>query len=290
MPCAARFAAVLSALGFLLMTWTTFDVGQAVSEVLSDPDFAALVESAGVNGTIADIGFGGLTPSQATAGVLSLVVLFTGFGAVVSLFPLVAGIAIARTAGNPKARRRCFAFGMAGGVASILTLQPVSGVLLIVSSIMIRRQRIEDEGGAEAYYASGKRLGFMRFVEIACVLEVIMNVTLPLFVTRSEAFDGEWWINFVKLLMMAVTLWVIWNRKSHGCAIICAMVGAYLAINLVYYIALGRFDAAQFLVNSIWPIILLLYFGFSKRARTVLSRPFTASSRSALRATCRPTR
>lgn len=274
-------AAVFAALGFALMAWTTFDVGQTVSEVLSDPDFAALVESAGVNGTIADIGFGGLTPSQAVAGVLSLVVLFTGFGAVVSLFSLAAGIGIARSVGNPASRRRCFAFGMAGGIASILTLRFIDGILLIVASVMIRRQHIEDEGGAEAYYANGKRLGFMRFVEVACVLEVIMNVTLLLFVTRSEAFDGEWWINFVKLLMMAVTLWVIWNRKSHGCAIICSMVGAYLAINLVYYVALGRFDAVQFLANSIWPILLLLYFGFSKRARTVLSRPFTASSRAA---------
>ena len=274
-------AAVFAALGFLFMAWTTYDVGQAVSEVLSDPDFAALVESAGVNGTIADIGFGGLTPSQATAGVLSLVVLFTCFGAVVSLFSLVAGIGIARTVGNPASRRRCFAFGIAGGIASILTLRLVEGILLIAASLMIRRQRIEDAGDAEAYYAAGKRLGFMRFVEIASVLEVIMNVTLLLFVTRSEAFDGEWWINFVKLLMMAVTLWVIWNRKSHGCAIICGTVGAYLVINLVYYVALGRFDAALFLMNSIWPIILLLYFGFSKRARTVLSRPFTASSRAA---------
>lgn len=55
--------AVFAVLGFLFMAWTTYDVGQAVSEVLSDPDFAASVESAGVNGTIADIGFGGLTPS-----------------------------------------------------------------------------------------------------------------------------------------------------------------------------------------------------------------------------------
>lgn len=96
----------------------------------------------------------------------------------------------------------------------------------------------------------------MRFVEFACIAEIIVNVTLLLFITKSESYDGAWWINFVMLLMMAVTLWIIWNRKSHGREIILAMVSVYLVINLVY-------------------------FGFSKQARYALSRPFKLETRAA---------
>ena len=249
----------LSAVGVLLTGWLAFGVGSIIPSILADPQLgAAQDDSAGQ--FIAELGFGSLTETQALAAVFALVALFSGFGAVVSLVSLAASVGIIRSVKRPASRYRCFALGLIGGIASIVTMRVASGALLIVASVKIRNQQVEDEGGKKAFYADGKRLGFMRFVQFACIAEIIMNVTLLLFVMRSDSYDGAWWINFVMLIMMAVTYWTIWNRRQHGCAIICCMVAACLAINVVYYVAIGRFDAFAFAENSVWPVVMLLYF------------------------------
>lgn len=273
--------AVLSVLGFLSLALDTWAAGLAIPEILSDPEFVDKAERAGIVSLVAAVGFGGLSSAEALAAVLAFAALFLGFGAVICLVSLAASIGMVRSAKNPSLRNRAFGLGLVSGIASLLTLRLVSGVLLIVSSVLVHSQYVEDKGGAQAFYADGKHLGFMRFVEFACIAEIIMNVTLLLFITKSEAFDGEWWINFVLLLMMSVTLWVIWNRKSHGREIILAMVAAYLLINLVYYVATGAFEPITFLFNSFWPLVMLVYFGFSKQARVILSRPFKVETRAA---------
>ena len=272
---------VLSAIGFLLMAFVTYDVASLIPTVLSDPELAAAIDGMELDGGIAELGFGGLTSAQAIAAILALVVLFVGFAALISLVSLVASICAIRSAKNASIRERAFGLGLVGGVTSIITLRVISGILLIIASLKLRKQHIEEMGGHEAYYADGKRLGFMRFVEFACIAQIIMNVTLLLFVTKSESYDGAWWINFVMLLMMAVTYWVIWNRREHGCKIICGMVAAYLVINLIYYLAIHTFNPAEFAINSFWPVVMLLYFGLSKHARYTLVRPLKLETRTA---------
>ena len=270
---------VLAILGILAMGWATISAGTVTGQILSEPTLGETLDDAYGNPTIAQIGFGGLTQAEAFGAIGAIVTLFLGFGTVISIVSLMASIGIIRSVNHPASRYRCFAIGLIGGITSILTIRIVSGILLIVAAVKIHKQHVEDEGGKEAYYADGKRLGFMRFVEFGCIAMIIMNVTLLLFTTRSEAYDGAWWINFVMLLMMAVTYWVIWNRREHGCQIICGMVIVYLVINLIYYFAIGQFNAVEFLMNSIWPIIMLLYFGLSKHAHITLSRPFKLESR-----------
>lgn len=271
-------AAILSVLGFLSLGSTALSLGGAIPEMLSNPAYLQEVEGQGFAAAAAEVGFAGLTEAEAMAVFFAFATLFVGFGAVICAVSFVASIGIARSAGNLEKGYHGFGLGLVGGIASILAMRFVSGILLIAASLLLRKQCIEDAGGAKAYYADGKKLGFMRFVEFACIAEIIMNVTLLLFVTRSDAFDGAWWINFVMLLMMAVTLWLIWNRKSHGREIILGMVAAYLVIEVVYFVATGQFDALTFLFASFWPIVMLLYFGFSKQARYTLSRPFSMES------------
>lgn len=232
-------AAILSVLGFLSLGSTALSLGGAIPEMLSNPAYLQEVEGQGFAAAAAEVGFAGLTEAEAMAVFFAFATLFVGFGAVICAVSFVASIGIARSAGNSEKGYHGFGLGLVGGIASILA---------------------------------------MRFVEFACIAEIIMNVTLLLFVTRSDAFDGAWWINFVMLLMMAVTLWLIWNRKSHGREIILGMVAAYLVIEVVYFVATGQFDALTFLFASFWPIVMLLYFGFSKQARYTLSRPFNMES------------
>lgn len=272
-------AAILSVLGFLSLGSTALGIGGIIPEVLNDPAYLQEMEQSGLVSLAASVGFSSLTTAEAVAALFAFAALFVGFGAVICVVSFAASIGIVLTAGKPEKSYRGFGLGLVGGIASILAMRFISGILLIVASLLVRKQRIEDAGGAEAYYADGKKLGFMRFVEFACIAEIIVNVTLLLFITRSDSFDGMWWINFVMLLMMAVTLWLIWNRKSHGREIIIGMVAAYLVIEVVYFVAIGQFDALSFIFDSFWPIVMLLYFGFSKQARYTLSRPFSMESR-----------
>lgn len=274
-------AAVFSVLGFLSLVFNTILVGTSIPELLADPAFLAEAEDSGIVSLVAAVGFSGLSSAEAVAAVFTLVALFSGFDALTCLVSLAASIGMVRSVKNPQLRRRCFGLGLVSGITSLLTLRFVTGTLLVVESVLVHMQHVEDEGGSQAYYADGKHIGFMRFVEFACIAEIIVNVTLLLFITKSESYDGAWWINFVMLLMMAVTLWIIWNRKSHGREIILAMVSVYLVINLVYYVSMGTFDPFTFMINAFWPIVMLVYFGFSKQARYALSRPFKLETRAA---------
>lgn len=274
-------ATILSALELIWMVYTTSGIAAMIPGVLGDPEMLQATEESGIAPLIASLGFGGLSNAEALAAVLAFVVLFMGFGAVMCLVSLVAGISLTRAAKSPETHARRFALGLLGGGAAILTLRFVSGILLIAGTLKVRNQEIERQGGPDVYYADGRHLGFMRFVEFACLAEIIANVTLLLFVTRTDGYDGAWWINFVMLLMMAVTYWVIWNRRQHGCTIICVMVAAYLVMNAVYYVAIGSFNPLQFAFDSFWPIVMLAYFGFSKRAHATLVKPFRMETRAA---------
>lgn len=249
--------AVFSVLGFLSLVFNTILVGTSIPELLADPAFLAEAEDSGIVSLVAAVGFSGLSSAEAVAAVFTLVALFPGFDALTCLVSLAASIGMVRSVKNPQLRRRCFGLGLVSGITSLLTLRFVTGTLLVVESVLVHMQHVEDEGGSQAYYADGKHIGFMRFVEFACIAEIIVNVTLLLFITKSESYDGAWWINFVMLLMMAVTLWIIWNRKSHGREIILAMVSVYLVINLVYYVSMGTFYPFTFMINAFWPIVML---------------------------------
>lgn len=274
-------AIVLSLLGLAIMAAGVFGAASTIPLALNEPELASGFGADGFGAAIVQAGFGTLSDSEAMAGVLALVALFFGFGDIICVVSLVAGISVFRAATRPASRRRALALSVAGAAASFLTLRLISGIILTVSAVKVQKQRVADAGGAKAYYAEGSHLGPMRFVEIVCIAQIIMNVSLLLFVTRSDMFHGEWWINFVMLLMMAVTVWIIWNRREHGCTIICAMVAIYLVINAVYYIATGMFDPVLFTYNAFWPIVMLLYFGFSKQAHLSLSRPFKLETREA---------
>lgn len=269
--------AVLSALGLAFMAFCTFSTLTLIPMALEDPSLGGSVQIEGIDAGM--LGLQGATNADLIGVILLLVSLFAAMGALISLMTFLASIGIIRSVKRPKSRARCFALGLIGGILSIASLRLISGALLIVAAVMIQREHVEQEGGAKVYYADGKRLGFMRFVQFACIAVIIMDATSLLFVTKSSNYNGAWWINFVMLLMMAVTYWIIWNRREHGCAIICAMVGVYLVINLVYYIAIGTFSAGEFAIDSFWPIVMLLYFGFSKQARYTLSRPFKLETR-----------
>ncbi len=274
-------AAVLSGLGFLILALCTFGVGSSIPSLLEDTEYTDSVDFSEFNALLAQVGFGELSQKEGVLAVMMIMELFLGFGALISLVSLLAGVSMVVGAKSRKGRTRSFAAGMVGGIASILTMRLVSGILLLVASIKVYRQNVEDAGGYDAYYGDGKHLGFLRFVEFACIAEIIMNVTLLLFVTKSDVYDGSWWINFIMLLMMSVTLWIIWNRKSNGANIICGMVAAYLVISVVYSVVVGEFRATQFVFDYFWPLVMLFYFGLSKQARAVLSRPFDFKSREA---------
>ncbi len=271
--------AVLSALGLLTMAYTSVNAIGAIPAALDDPTLSGSIDTTGLEGLITAMGLSDVSYGDAIGVLLLFIAAFTGFGALISLVSLMASIGIIRSVKRPKSRRRCFALGLIGGISSIISMRIVSGVLLIVAAVKLHRQHVEDEGGAQAYYQDGKHLGFMRFVQFACIAVIVMDATELLFVTKSSNYDGAWWINFVMLLMMAVTYWIIWNRRKHGCTIICSMVGVYLVMNLVYYVAIGTFSPVEFLINSFWPIVMLLYFGFSKQARYTLVRPFKLETR-----------
>lgn len=125
----------------------------------------------------------------------------------------------------------------------LVSLRIVSAVLLFVAAYMARKDFL-NQVGEDVEFANEKHLGAMRLVEIVSIFSLVSNAIILVFVTQSSIYDAAYWVSFIQMILMAVTVWVLMGRKQYGCQIICGMVVAYLVIDLVVQLATGRLALA----------------------------------------------
>lgn len=125
-------------------------------------------------------------------------------------------------------------------------------------------------------------MGVMRAIEVYCVLAILSNMAILLFVTKSSYYDAAYWVSFIQMIAMAVTLWLLWNKKRHAREIILGIVGAFMVLDLVVQIATGTFTFGTYVASAFLPACMLVYFATSKRAKAVLNQPFETKSRQEL--------
>lgn len=119
-------------------------------------------------------------------------------------------------------------------------------------------------------------MGVMRAIEVYCVLVIL------LFVTKNSYYDAAYWVSSIQMIAMAVTLWLLWNKKRHAREIILGIVGAFMVLDLVVQIATGTFTFGTYVASAFLPACMLVYFATSKRAKAVLNQPFETKSRQEL--------
>ncbi|WP_080797465.1 putative ABC transporter permease [Arabiibacter massiliensis] len=126
-------------------------------------------------------------------------------------------------------------------------------------------------------FSNPKKLGFMRLLQVFFAINIVLTISLLVFVVKGgdELGFGEI-LDFVNLVFDGVSFWLIWQRKRLARHFIIAFSLFNIVVGSIYNLATGQFDLIDQLLASASDIILLAYFLTSRRAKAVLTRPFSA--------------
>ena len=91
----------------------------------------------------------------------------------------------------------------------------------------------------------------------------------------SAAIDWHAVTDVLLMLSQAMVIWLISRRKIYTRQIIIGIECFEILVNAVSMITSGEFEPLTFIVSSTPPVIVMLYFAFSRRAKAVLAQPWS---------------
>lgn len=141
---------------------------------------------------------------------------------------------------------------------------------MISSKNFVQRKRMATD------YSNPNKLGFIRVLEVLWVINILFTIMSLIVLSKGQwnlGFIG--WRDVFNVVLEGVTLWLLWQRKKVARYAIIAFASFTIVVGTVYNIATGAFAPVSALLNSAFDIVLILYFAFSKRAKAVLTEPFS---------------
>lgn len=281
----ALVVGVIDAAVLIYFALPTVNLASALVELVNQGGAAGI----GAPGSQADeiiklmnsLGLPQVDNASALAAAALALASFLVLGAILALGSILGAVGLIRVRKHPTKGYRTVIIALLCGVVALLTLRIVSGLLFIAAALVAHRAFSSSSDPQAFGYYDRHHLGFMRFIEFFCAVNIVANACVLLFVTHSSYYDAAYWVSFIQMLMMSVTLWLIITRKQHGREIILAMVVVYMVIDAAIQVATGHFSLNTYIGSVIPNLLLLLYFGFSKRAKELLVQPFRAESRQA---------
>ena len=128
-------------------------------------------------------------------------------------------------------------------------------------------------------FDENSKLGFMRLIQIYNVFSIVLFTILMIFVRGGLIeIDAGVAIGVILLLSQAVVVWLIAKRKIYTRQIVIGLEIFELVTIAAGQISDGAFDLSVFAANAVPPVIVILYFAFSRRAKAVLVQPWNDKS------------
>ena len=132
---------------------------------------------------------------------------------------------------------------------------------------------------AQAKFCNPKKLGFLRFIEICFIINIIASLMFLVFISRDDiVYDVPTLLNFANVIFEGVALWMIFHRQ---CALRVFGI-AFPLFNIIAGslagVALGTFDPVNQLSSSLFDITLILYFIFSRRVKVICTNTISLQS------------
>lgn len=125
-----------------------------------------------------------------------------------------------------------------------------------------------------------KKLGFMRFLQVAFAFNILLTLALSVFLIKeSYTLDFADVLDYLNLVFEAMSFWLIWQRKAAARWLIMAFSLFNIVIGTGYNLGQGGFSPLDQLFSSLFDVVLFLYFLTSRRAKAVLTEPFTAEAK-----------
>ena len=240
-------------------------------------------------------------PDLAAASVL--LVLFGALLALIGIVYIVIGILGRRGAKNPRkivpfmvvatiglllAACDLFAVASTTGLdataipASVLSFAfPALGVYLAYS-IRLRREDVAEGaplGPDGEEYEDGfnpRKLGFMRVLQVVFALNIILSVLyLTTLIKGSYELDFNELLDLFNVIADGVLFWFLWQRYRTTRWAAMGLSAFNIVVGTGYHLATGAFDPSAQLLLCMGDIIVLIYFGTSRRVQAVLTQPFS---------------
>jgi len=131
-------------------------------------------------------------------------------------------------------------------------------------------------------FSDPKKLGFMRFLQVLFAINISITIISLVFVSKSSFTLGLHDIlDLTNLVFDGVSFWLIWKRKAAARVFIIAF-SLFNIVVCTLIVALSGSMSVVAGLNSCAPdIVMCLYFLTSRRAKAILTEPFSIESRQA---------
>ncbi|MEG1831580.1 MAG: putative ABC transporter permease [Raoultibacter sp.] len=125
-------------------------------------------------------------------------------------------------------------------------------------------------------FSNPHKLGFMRVLQVIFAFNIVATITLLIFLVKgSYTLDFSYYLDFMNLIFDGIAFWLIGQRKEAARWFIIAFSLFNITAGSLFNVATGSFEMGYQLSSSIFDIFLLLYFITSRRAKAVLTHPFS---------------
>lgn len=126
-------------------------------------------------------------------------------------------------------------------------------------------------------FSDPKKLGFMRFLQVVFSVNILLTLALSVLLIKEHYTLGfADVLDYLNLIFEAMSFWLIWQRKAAARSLIMAFSLFNIVIGTGYSLGQGGFNPFDQMLSSAFDVVLFLYFLTSRRAKAVLTEPFTA--------------
>lgn len=125
-------------------------------------------------------------------------------------------------------------------------------------------------------FSNPHKLGFMRVLQVFFAFNIVATISLLVFLVKgSYTLDFSYYLDFMNLIFDGIAFWLIGQRKEAARWFIIAFSLFNITTGSIFNVATGSFEVGYQLSSSIFDVFLLLYFITSRRAKAVLTHPFS---------------
>lgn len=142
-------------------------------------------------------------------------------------------------------------------------------------------KRLYARGEIKPAEGTGKQgLGFIRVVQVLFALNILATlVSCTMLISGSYTLGTTEILGYVNLVLDGVAFWFITQRSKATRWWIIGTGLLNITVGTVVSVASGEFSILERLISSAFDIVLVVYFGFAKRPREVLTEEFSLERR-----------
>lgn len=151
--------------------------------------------------------------------------------------------------------------------------------LALYCAVIIKR--LYARGEIKPAEGAGKKgLGFIRVVQVLFALNILATlVSCTMLISGSYTLGTTEILGYVNLVLDGVAFWFITQRSKAARWWIIGTGLLNITVGTVVSVASGEFSILERLLSSAFDIVLVVYFGFAKRPREVLTEEFSLERR-----------